>query len=101
MSKTAGSEEILAKEYQNILTLPCLTKSIEREPDYKEETSLEVDNVLSQNDSMLDIFKNKQVRGMYGEKKVEDKLEDRGHSTLEKVPLNQLNEFTSKHNLLN
>ena len=47
MSKTAGSEEILAKEYQNILTLPCLTKSIEREPDYKEETSLEVDNVLS------------------------------------------------------
>ena len=45
MNKTAGSEEILAKEYQNILRLPCLKKSTERERDDKEETSLEVDNV--------------------------------------------------------
>ena len=45
---------------------------------------------------MLDLFKNKQVRGVYGEKLDEVAIE-RGHSTLEK-PLNELNDISYKSN---
>ena len=52
--------------------------------------------MLSQNDSVLDIFKNKQLKGMYGEKPEEEDViaTERGHSTLEKP----LNDMLSRHN---